>query len=250
MGASGDQTPKYDGLRAVDNGNGNVTDNVDFYTLTGMDDILQHMTTLGTQMGNDAIAIAKTISPTDSHQAISYGVASFQWPDSTSATLTQTQVDSIRFGDSAFVGFKPEVDAATEEQLQAAAQQLGYSHVMLDSFLGGDAKYMPHAAAYTAPLTVEAKKTGFAVAAVGHRHALHDRHDQRAGDDHAVGLRRPQRRGGDHHAERRHRAGVDDDVHGDRERDLRLHGHRQRRQHGDDPGDGLEHRALRSRRDG
>jgi neutral ceramidase len=165
MGASGDQTPKYDGLRAVDNGGGSVTDNVDFYAITGMDGILQQMTTLGTQMGNDAIAIAKTISPADSHQAISYSVGSFQWPDSTNATLTQTQVDSIRFGDSAFVGFKPEIDATTEEQLQAAAQQLGYSHVMLDSFLGGDAKYMPHSAAYAAPLTVEAKKTGFAVGA-------------------------------------------------------------------------------------
>ena len=68
------------------------------------------------------------------------------------------QVDAIRFGDSAFVGFKPEVDAATEQQLQSAAQKMGYSHVMLDSFLAGDSKYMPHAAAYSAPLTVEAQK--------------------------------------------------------------------------------------------
>ncbi len=165
MGASGDQTPKYDALRAVDNGNGSVTDNVDFYPLVGMDFIFQQMTTLGTQMGTDAIAIAKAISPTNSHQAITYTTTAFQWPDSTGTTLTQTQVDSIRFGDSAFVGFKPEIDAATEAQLQTAAQQLGFMHVMLDSFLAGDAKYMPHAAAYTAPLTVEAKKTGFGVGA-------------------------------------------------------------------------------------
>ncbi len=165
MGASGDQTPKYDGLRAVDNGNGSVTDNVDFYTIVGMDYIIQQMTALGTQMGTDAIALAKSISPAKSHQAIAYNTTSFQWPDATGTTMTQTQVDAIRFGDSAFVGFKPEVDAATEEQLQAAAQQLGFSHVMLDSFLAGDAKYMPHAAAYTAPLTVEAKKTGFGLGA-------------------------------------------------------------------------------------
>ena len=165
MGASGDQTPKYDALRAVDNGNGSVTDNVDSYPLVGMDYIIQQMTTLGTQMGTDAIAIAKTISPTNSHQAITYTTTAFQWPDSTGTTLTQTQVDSIRFGDSAFVGFKPEVDAATEAQLQTAAQQLGFTHVMLDSFLAGDAKYMPHSAAYAAPLTVEAKKTGFGIGA-------------------------------------------------------------------------------------
>jgi hypothetical protein len=163
MGASGDQTPKYDAYRAVDNGGGSVTDNVDFYPLVGMGYIFQQMTTLGTQMGNDAIAIAKTISPTQDHPTIGYDVTTFQWPDSTNASLTQLQVDAIRFGDSAFVGFKPEIDAATEQQLQVAAQQLGYSHVMLDSFLAGDSKYMPHAAAYSAPLTVEAKKTGFAV---------------------------------------------------------------------------------------
>jgi neutral ceramidase len=165
MGASGDQTPKYDALRAVDNGGGSVTDNVDFYPIVGMDYIFQQMTTLGTQMGNDAISIAKTISTNESHPTITYGVTTFQWPDSTGDALTQLQVDSIRFGDAAFVGFKPEVDAVTEQQLQTAAQQLGFSHVMLDSFLAGDSKYMPHAAAYTAPLTVEAKKTGFAVGA-------------------------------------------------------------------------------------
>jgi neutral ceramidase len=165
MGASGDQTPKYDGLRAMDNGGGSVTDNVDFYPLVGMPYIIAQMTTLGTQMGNDAIGIAKTITANQSHPTITYGVTTFQWPDNMNATLTSQQVDAIRFGDSAFVGFKPEVDAATEQQLQAAAQQMGFAHLMLDSFLAGDSKYMPHAAAYTAPLTVEAKKTGFAVGA-------------------------------------------------------------------------------------
>lgn len=165
MGASGDQTPKYDALRAVDNGGGNVTDNVDFYPIVGMTYIIQQMTALGTQMGNDAIAIAKNIAASETHQIISYDTTTFQWPDSTQDALEDLQVDSIRFGNAAFIGFKPEIDAVTEQQLQAAALQLGFSHVMLDSFLAGDAKYMPHAAAYTAPLTVEAKKTGFAVGA-------------------------------------------------------------------------------------
>lgn len=162
MGASGDQIPKYDALRAVDNGGGSVTDNVDFYPLVGMDFIIAQMTALGTQMGTDAITIAKTIVPANSHPTISYDVTDFQWPDATGTVLTAVQVDAIRFGDSAFIGFKPEIDAATEQQLQAAATQIGYAHVMLDSFLAGDSKYMPHAAAYVAPLTVEAKKTGFA----------------------------------------------------------------------------------------
>lgn len=165
MGASGDQIPKYDALRAVDNGGGSVTDNVDFYPIIGMDSIIAQMTALGTQMGTDAIAIAKAIVPGATHPVIGYEVATFQWPDATGKALAELQVDAIRFGDAAFIGFKPEIDALTELQVQALGRQLGYTHVLLDSFLAGDAKYMPHAAAYTAPLTVEAKRTGFAVGA-------------------------------------------------------------------------------------
>ncbi|GAB5097570.1 hypothetical protein [Caballeronia sp. HLA56] len=161
MGASGDQIPKYDAYRAVDSGNGKVADNVDFFNLVGMDYINQQMMTLGTQMGNDAISIAKNISAKQANPAISYDVTTFQWPDLAGDALTELQVDAIRFGDSAFIGFKPEIDAVTEQQVQAAAAKLGFAHVMLDSFLAGDSKYMPHAAAYTAPLTVEAQKTGF-----------------------------------------------------------------------------------------
>ncbi|MCS0631149.1 hypothetical protein NX786_17590 [Telluria mixta] len=162
MGASADQVPKYDAWRAVDNGNGDVTDNVDFYSQVGMDYIIQRMTALGTQMGTDAIAIAKGIATRDAAPTIAYGVTTFEWPNAEKNASTAVRVDAIRVGNAAFVGVKPEVDSVTGQQLRAAAARLGYAHVMLHSFVAGDAKYMPHAAAYTAPLTVEARKTGFA----------------------------------------------------------------------------------------
>jgi neutral ceramidase len=172
MGGTGDQIPKYDAYRAKDTGNGSVTDNYDFSKDVGMDYIFQQMTNLGVQMGHDAISIAKDVSCKETHPDITHEVATFQWPaitfnaganefSSVAGTLLEIQVDAIRLGNSAFIGFKPELDSLTEQQLQAAAHKLGYTHVMLAAFLNGDAKYMPHKEAYTL-LTVEAKKTGFA----------------------------------------------------------------------------------------
>jgi hypothetical protein len=46
--------------------------------------------------------------------------------------------------------------------VEAQATKIGYARTMLGAFLNGDAKYMPHQEAYAAPLTVEAKKAGFA----------------------------------------------------------------------------------------
>lgn len=162
MGATADQVPKYDAYRAKDNGNGSVTDNYDYYNDVGMDYILRQMTDLGAQMGRDAIAIANTVSYTVTNPKLSRAAASFSWPDAASGAMTAVPVEVIGLGDTAFVGFKPELDAVTGQQVEAQARKLGYAHTMLAAFLNGDAKYMPHQEAYTAPLTVEAKKAGFA----------------------------------------------------------------------------------------
>ena len=131
-------------------------------------------------MGNDAISIAKTISYKITNPTITFTNTTFSWPavsynpggndySYTAGTLNVEPVFAIRFGDAAIIGTKPELDAATEQQVIAVATQLGYSHVMLDSFVGGDAKYMPHSDAYSSPAnslypmpSVEAQKTGFA----------------------------------------------------------------------------------------
>jgi hypothetical protein len=162
MGATADQVPKYDAYRAKDNGNGSVTDNYDYYKDVGMDYIIQQMTSLGTQMGNDAVSLAKTVSYTITNPKISRASASFDWLDAAGTTLTAVPVEVIGLGDTAFVGFKPELDSVTGQQVEAQATKIGYARTMLGAFLNGDAKYMPHQEAYAAPLTVEAKKAGFA----------------------------------------------------------------------------------------
>jgi hypothetical protein len=192
MGATGDQVPKYDAYRAVDYGNGNVVNNFDFSTNPGDGEswgfnyIYQQNTNYGTIMGNAAISIAKGISYSITNPTITYTNTTFSWPANTyipggndpsffAGQLNVEPVYAIRFGDAAFIGTKPEIDAATEQQLITVAAALGYSHVMHSSFVGGDAKYMPHAEAYgtTAGSTlypvgkpsVEAQKTGFVIGA-------------------------------------------------------------------------------------
>lgn len=178
MAASADQVPKYDAYRAKDAGSGTVTDNNDDYPSMTMDAIFAKMTPLGEQMGADAISIAKNISCTMTNPTISYTTTTFKWPavsyngglnefQATAGTLLEMPVDAVRFGDSAFIGLKPEIDAATGQELKVAAKALGFSHTMVGSFVGGDAKYMPHSAAYGGTTeysvpSVEAKKTGFA----------------------------------------------------------------------------------------
>ena len=181
MGATADQVPKYDAYRAYDNGSGTVTDNVDDYPTLSMAQIFAKMTPLGTQMGNDAIAIAKNISYSKTNPTITFTNTTFSWPavsynpggndySYTAGTLNVEPVFAVRFGDAAFIGTKPEIDAVTEQQLQAIGTSLGFSHVMVSSFIEGDAKYMPHSEAYGLTTgstlypvpSVEAKKTGFA----------------------------------------------------------------------------------------
>ena len=66
-------------------------------------------------------------------------------------------VSTLRFGDAAFVGFKPEMNCVTEQQIQAAAP---YAHTLMISFMNGDQKYMPDANA-CALNTTEYQKSGF-----------------------------------------------------------------------------------------
>jgi hypothetical protein len=68
-------------------------------------------------------------------------------------------VRGLTIGDSlAFVGFKPEVNAVTEQELWEASP---YEHTLLVSFVDGDQKYMPDDEAYDLE-TWEFKRTGVA----------------------------------------------------------------------------------------
>ncbi len=117
---------------------------------------------LGTIMGNDAIGIANSISTEPESRKIAISNSAYVWPKKGSTTPTENvTVGAIRFGDTAFVGFKPELNYLTEQQLWDASP---YAHTLLISFLNGDQKYMPDKDAYTWGLTgsAEAQKSGFA----------------------------------------------------------------------------------------
>jgi hypothetical protein len=114
---------------------------------------------LGAEMGNDAIAIAKDIVCTDDTGAISMADTSFTWASKSEDGEVEVAVRGLTIGDSlAFVGFKPEVNAATEQELWEASP---YAHTLLVSFVDGDQKYMPDDEAYDLE-TWEFKRTGLA----------------------------------------------------------------------------------------
>ena len=117
----------------------------------------------GTQLGNDIIAIAKTIEYTYESAPVKLSTSGYTWDNNKGDGQVSVDIWGMAFGDDvAFVGLKPEVDAQTERELWDASE---YKYTMMASFVNGDQKYMPHAAAYEDPKTVEGQKSGFAVGA-------------------------------------------------------------------------------------
>ncbi|MGN0967765.1 MAG: DUF6273 domain-containing protein, partial [Oscillospiraceae bacterium] len=114
---------------------------------------------LGAEMGEDAISIAKGITCTSEKQAIVAADTSFTWPSKSGDGEVKVDVRGLTIGDDlAFVGFKPEVNALTEQQLWEASP---YEHTLLMSFVDGDQKYMPDAEAHDLQ-TWEFKRSGTA----------------------------------------------------------------------------------------
>ena len=146
MPAAGDQVPKkwcwyqkWNPL-ASDGAGGAV------WVDEGVQKGLEWVQELGTIMGNDAIGIAEDLSRTATSRKIAITQGSFTTQNKKDATDVDIPVGVIRFGDSAFVGFRPELNCATEQELWAASP---YSNTILLSFLNGDQKYMPEADSYT-----------------------------------------------------------------------------------------------------
>ncbi len=158
MPASGDQVPKQTTTYNVWSPDKKTAKLVETSVKDGLDIVNQ----LGTDMGNAAIAIANSITPTRTSQNIKQSSTTLTVPARNREGATEGTADiaisTIRLGDIAFVGFRPEVNAVTEQQLQRASP---YAHTLLLSFVDGDQKYMPDADAYNKN-TVEAQKAGFA----------------------------------------------------------------------------------------
>ncbi len=156
MPAAGDQVPKKWCYYQI----WDPAQNKAIWKDEGVANGLAWVNELGTIMGDDAIGIAEDISCTGTSRKVAITQSSFVWPEEERSDET-VAVGVIRFGDTAFVGFKPELNYVTEQQLWDASP---YAHTLLLSFLNGDQKYMPHAEAYTWGLTgsAEAQKSGFA----------------------------------------------------------------------------------------
>jgi hypothetical protein len=158
MPASGDQVPKQTTMYNVWNPDTKTAKLVE----TSVQDGLNIVKQLGTDMGKTAITIANSIKTTKPSQNIKQSSTTLTVPGRNREGATEGTADiaisAMRLGDIAFVGFRPEVNAVTEQQLQKASP---YAHTLLLSFVDGDQKYMPDADAYTKN-TVEAQKAGFA----------------------------------------------------------------------------------------
>ncbi len=154
MSSAGDQIPKETALYNVIGANGKATQ-VDL----GVEKGLEIVERLGTQMAKDAIGIAGKISCTQTAPKTAHIASSFKWSGIKEGDgELEVTVEAIRFGDAAFVAFKPETNCITELQLQGESP---FKYTMLMSFVNGDFKYMPDAEAYDKG-TFETTRTGLA----------------------------------------------------------------------------------------
>ncbi|MCD7743157.1 MAG: S-layer homology domain-containing protein [Oscillospiraceae bacterium] len=153
MPAAGDQIPKETAMYYVDDGAGGATE----VSLT-VEEGIEIVQRLGTEMGETAIKIAgDTTAVTDT--AVSAVQTAYTYANKAEDGMVEISVSAITIGDTlALVGFKPEMNAVTELQLQAASP---YETTLLVSFLNGDQKYMPDELAYERE-TWEYTRSGFA----------------------------------------------------------------------------------------
>ena len=138
MPCCGDQIPKETAMFYVENEKGEA-ELVELSVAEGIEIVER----LGDEMGDKAIEIAKGITYTTESQEIVAADTSFTWSNKNEDGEVTIDVRGITIGDDiAFVGIKPETNAATEQQLWEASP---YKYTMVLSFLDGDQKYMPDA---------------------------------------------------------------------------------------------------------
>lgn len=138
MPCCGDQIPRETAMFYVENEKGEA-ELVELSVAEGIEIVER----LGDEMGEKAIEIAKGITYTTESQKIVAADTSFSWSNKNEDGEVTIDVRGITIGDEiAFVGIKPETNAATEQQLWEASP---YQYTMVLSFLDGDQKYMPDA---------------------------------------------------------------------------------------------------------
>lgn len=159
MPAAGDQYPKEMTVFYALNEEKNRMEEVDL----GVEAGIEIMERLGGEMGDKAIELAASIECTEDASVVKTESDSFTAPERRMAKVEDVTVtvSALRLGGVAFVGFKQELDAETEKEIQEASP---FDCTLLVSFLNGDGKYMPHDAAYDyngGKGTYEVLKSGF-----------------------------------------------------------------------------------------
>lgn len=139
MPAAGDQYPKEMTVYYALNEDGTKMEEIDLGVAAG----IEIMERLGSEMGDQAIELAGSISCDTEGSLVQFASGTFAATEGNKEV--EVEVSTMRLGDIAFVGFKQELDAQTEKEIQEASP---FTHTLLVSFLNGDGKYMPHDAAY------------------------------------------------------------------------------------------------------
>ena len=102
------------------------------------------MREIGTLVCWATIELAGSIVCNEEESVVRSANGSFEAATTENYDIT-VEVSTLKLGNIAFVGFKQELDAQTEKEIQESSP---FEHTLLISFLNGGGKYMPHDAAY------------------------------------------------------------------------------------------------------
>ena len=163
MAAAGDQVPKEQAVVECVSLDGTM-EKVD----AGVEKGLEIVARLAAKMENDMRDIISNTCCTQGNAAIKTAAASLRWDTKGRMKMrpcrefefkaegqTDVAAEIITIGDVALVALKPELNAITEFQLQAASP---YQHTLIASMTNGGQKYMPDAESYK-KLTWEAQSS-------------------------------------------------------------------------------------------
>ncbi len=141
MPAAGDQIPAEETMFYAKNEDGTITQ----HELTVAEG-LEIVDRLGTELGETVIGMASGAMTTLTDTSVHTSKTAYTYENKAGDGTVSIDISALTIGDElAFIGFKPELNAVTEKQLQEASP---YTYTLLTSFLDGDQKYMPDESAY------------------------------------------------------------------------------------------------------
>ena len=149
VSAAADQVPKETAWMEEVDEEGKV-----FVRDDGVEQGLIYVEKYGTEMGKCAIAIADSISCTETSAVMKCGKVSFQWPTRNNrgkkgpskpqewpdSGMCKVEAELFALGNTVFVAEKPEINCQTEKEL---IEKSAYERTILLCMVNGGMKYMP-----------------------------------------------------------------------------------------------------------